>query len=355
MFAEKHYPENLLPDELDTYLEKGWYRMGQTIFTTHFLCFGEQFYSAIWVRLPLTQYQFRKGLRKLIQRNEFNFKVVFGKATLSREKERLYNRYRLAFPGVLASSLKEALLDGEESNIYDTREVMVYHNNQLIACSFFDIGSRSAASIIGMYDPDYHKYSLGFFTMLMEIRYCIENNIPYYYPGYVVPGYPRFDYKLRIGEVEYYDLHTDAWIPISGLMASDIPLAKMHQQLSILQKGLEATGVSSKLLHYPLFEANLFSFWRAQYFDYPILLHCYPETTGNFFLIITYDIREQAYLLLKCSLFEDIQMLLNESYLMSLDQTKYFAELLVVDQRLWQSASVEEIAAMLHKAGIQEK
>ena len=30
-------------------------------------------------------------------------------------------------------------------------------------------------------------------------------NIDYYYPGYVVPGYHRFDYKLKIGEVEFYD------------------------------------------------------------------------------------------------------------------------------------------------------
>jgi arginine-tRNA-protein transferase len=40
MFADKHYPENLNLWELDQYLEKGWYRMGQVIFTTHFLFFG---------------------------------------------------------------------------------------------------------------------------------------------------------------------------------------------------------------------------------------------------------------------------------------------------------------------------
>jgi hypothetical protein len=121
MFAEKHYPEILLPAELDTYLAKGWYRMGQTIFTTHFLCFGEQFYSAIWVRLPLDGYVFRKSLRKLVNRNDKLFRTEFGSVTLSREKEKLYLRYKAFFPGVLASSLKDALLDGEENNIYDTK------------------------------------------------------------------------------------------------------------------------------------------------------------------------------------------------------------------------------------------
>ena len=60
-FAEKHYPELLLPEELDAYLARGWYRMGQSIFTTHFLCFGEQFYSAVWVRLQLNDHSFSKS------------------------------------------------------------------------------------------------------------------------------------------------------------------------------------------------------------------------------------------------------------------------------------------------------
>ena len=92
MFAEKHYPEILRPEELDTYLERGWYRMGQTIFTTHFLCFGEHFYSAIWVRLPLKDYRFRKKLRKVIRRNTRQFKTDFRRAFLDRERERLYQK-----------------------------------------------------------------------------------------------------------------------------------------------------------------------------------------------------------------------------------------------------------------------
>ena len=62
-FAEKHYPEVLLPEDLDAYLEKGWYRMGQTIFTTHFLCFDKGFFSAIWVRLDLQNFSFNKRQR----------------------------------------------------------------------------------------------------------------------------------------------------------------------------------------------------------------------------------------------------------------------------------------------------
>ncbi|MBA4056534.1 MAG: arginyl-tRNA--protein arginylyltransferase, partial [Marivirga sp.] len=53
MFAQVHSPEKLLPRELDAYLEQGWFRMGQTIFTTNFLNFKNEFYSALWLRIML--------------------------------------------------------------------------------------------------------------------------------------------------------------------------------------------------------------------------------------------------------------------------------------------------------------
>ena len=68
-----------------------------------------------------------------------------------------------------------------------------------------------------MYDPEYDRYSLGFYTMLLEIEYCMELGLKFYYPGYVVPGYSRFDYKLRIGDVDYFDLYSKEWLPFSAL------------------------------------------------------------------------------------------------------------------------------------------
>ena len=43
MFAQIAYPEELAPEELDKFLANGWFRMRQTIFTTNFLHFNQQF------------------------------------------------------------------------------------------------------------------------------------------------------------------------------------------------------------------------------------------------------------------------------------------------------------------------
>ncbi len=114
MFAIKHYPEQIKGKELDDYLANGWYRMGQTIFTTHFLCFGEAFYSAIWVRLDLEKHEFSKSLRKIIKRNNERFQFHFGKAVIDISRENLYQRYRVTFPGfrLFSPELTRALEPG---------------------------------------------------------------------------------------------------------------------------------------------------------------------------------------------------------------------------------------------------
>ncbi len=349
MFANKHHPEILYPDELDAYLAKGWYRMGQTIFTTHFLFFDNDVYSAIWVRLPLADYQFRKSLRKLVQRNLNNFDVKIRQGFISREKEDLFQKYRNAFNGRLAPNLKDYLLDGEDYNIYNTFEVAIYDGGQLIAFSFFDIGSESAASILGVYDPDYSKQSLGFFTMLMEISHCLEKGMDFYYPGYVVPGYYRFDYKLRIGEVDYYDARTNAWSPFTQLTTEKIPVNYAKLRLQALKELLEEAGISSRLLIYPFFEANLFNFWQAQYFDFPFLLKIDLNTNSYYRLIVSYDIKNDGYHLLKCISFEDTHNYFNKDFLAALNTKTHLNEILIIEQFLYSNTTESALAAAIEE------
>ena len=65
MFTEIHFPIEILPKELDNYLARGWFRMGQMIFTCHVLCFKDQVYSTVWIRLELDSYYFEKKHAKI--------------------------------------------------------------------------------------------------------------------------------------------------------------------------------------------------------------------------------------------------------------------------------------------------
>ena len=149
-------------------------------------------------------------------------------------------------------------MDSSNHNIYDTYEVTVFDGDLLIAASFFDLGENSATSIMGIFDPEYAKYSLGLFTMLVEIQYSMDTGRDFYYPGYFVPNYPVFDYKLRLGKMEYFYARERAWYPFENLESSQTPIFQLRKKLKSLKKRLKEAEVKTKILNYPLFDKGSF-------------------------------------------------------------------------------------------------
>jgi arginyl-tRNA--protein-N-Asp/Glu arginylyltransferase len=347
-FAEKHYPEAVVGASLDDYLAKGWYRMGQSIFTTHFLCFGEQLYSAIWVRLLMENHQFRKGQRKLMRRNAERFHIKYAPLEITPEKEALYQKYKKHFQGFIARSLSDSLLDGEDYNTFNTIESQIYDGDRLIGLSFFDLGKDSVASILGVYDPDYAHHSIGYYTMLLEMDYCHQHNIRYYYPGYVVPGYDRFDYKLRIGDVEYLRLSNNRWEPYRNFTEEEIPLKQMERSLEVVRSALTNFNITARRYYYPLFEANLFGMLQATYLDFPVFLKIdplYPTPQFSYFLV--FDVRDQHYKLLRCSNFDDFRFYFNDAYTQAFNPETFLIELTVVEQLLFKTKHLNEVQLVL--------
>lgn len=299
------------------FLEYGWYRMGQTVFTCHFLFFDDNLYSPIWLRLPLEGYRFRKSLRKIKRRVEERFEVKVRPAFVDEEKELLFQHFKKHFKGKLYGSIKEAMFDGHESNVFNTWEVAVFDNGKLIAFSFFDLGHLAIASIKAVYDNEYSKYSLGIYTMLREIQFGWEKGFDYYYPGYFVPGYPRFDYKLRIGkpeEVQYYDLKTSTWLPYSTFDPEKIPV-RVHN-LKLFRVGFTLSGlrIPFQMLYYPAFESSLFGTAEEQFLQSPLFLHIFSDHYLNPRFVVYYDLRNEVYVFSHSLQQEVLQKYLSDEY-----------------------------------------
>lgn len=203
---------SLEPIQLDTFLSLGWFRIQQTIFTTNFLYFDDQVYDAIWLRVRLHHVVQDKKYRILSKTNS-GFRTEFKNAVITPAHEALYDSYKesISFEG--ASSLHSLLYGKSNFNVYNTQMINVYDGDVLIGSGCFDLGKKSAAGICSIYDPAYKKFSLGKFMIYEKIQYCKRKNFTYFYPGYFVPGYPAFDYKLEIGipAIEYFDSVQKKW------------------------------------------------------------------------------------------------------------------------------------------------
>ncbi len=349
-FAERHYPDRLDPEELDSYLARGWYRMGQTIFTTHFLCFDQRIYSAVWIRVDLEAFKFSKSQRKLLTRNGKRYVHEFGPCRLDAEKETLYQRYRADFNGYLSASLRENLLDGDQETVFNTFSTTIRsrEDGKLAAASFFDLGRSAAASISGIFDPDLKAHSLGYYTMLLEIQYCLDHGIRYYYPGYVVPDYERFDYKLRLGDSEYYDVFHKTWLKTSELNWEYTPIKTIRTKLLRVSERLRQVGILHQTLIYPLFEAPLLGFWTAEYLDTPVLIRLGADREKRkVYYLVVYDPRARLFKLLQCSSFDDLQFYFAATYLNSFNSGEFFMDLVVVRNTIIQAERADDFVSKL--------
>ncbi len=302
MFAAVHHPDQLTGGELDAYLARGWFRMGPTLFTTNFLSFKDNLYNAVWLRVALSQYEGDRTQFKLFRINS-RFTSTIQRATVTDEKEMLFSRYKSTVPFEASVSLQHLLFGRSESSVYDTYEVTVHDGPSLIAVGYFDLGETSALGISSFYHPDYRKYSLGKYLIYHKMNYCKQLGMQYFYPGYFVPGYSFFDYKLSMGKeaLEFLQFEGDTWLPMAQFDERRIPLRIMTDRLERLRDGLMAAGVPATLMRYEFFDANLIpDLAGAQLFDFPVFLAFPGSVREAAVQCITFDARDQRYHMIRC-------------------------------------------------------
>ncbi|WP_324674004.1 GNAT family N-acetyltransferase [Hymenobacter sp. GOD-10R] len=215
MSAIPQYPV-LWGDALDHYLGQGYYRMQQDLFTCQFLPVEGELYTVHWLRLVLPQVQFGAEQRRLFRLNQ-PFVVSIRPFQLTEEYEALYAHYRASTNFDAPSTIESFLFDGAKQNIFTTSIIEVRDGARLIAGGIFDSGRRTLAGIMNFYDPAYRRHSLGKYLMLLKIEYALSQQLDYYYPGYLVHDYPKFDYKLFACReaTEVFDCVNRYWLPFS--------------------------------------------------------------------------------------------------------------------------------------------
>ncbi len=206
---------HLEPAQLDMALAAGWYRIQQTLFTTDALNFDELMYRAIWLRVRLSDFEKDKTYRSLAKKNQ-RFRLEIGELFLTQEHERLFATYKNYIPFETASSLHSLLYGEVANNVFNTRLINLYDGDRLIASGAFDLGNQSVAGIFSVYDPAYRQFSLGKYLIYEKMMFCKREGFAYFYPGYYVPGYARFDYKKEIGKgaIHYFDREQYNWFPL---------------------------------------------------------------------------------------------------------------------------------------------
>ena len=218
-------------NDLDIALSMGYFRTQQQVFTCRYIMFDSTVHTAHWLRIVLSKVAYGKTQRQLLKRNE-RFQVTVAPLLLTDELTDLYARYRRSLTFDAPDSIEDCLFGDFTYNVFDTQVISVRDGDRLVAAGIFDQGGESIAGIMNFFDPDYRRYSLGKYLMLLKTNYARQQNRRYYYPGYVISNYPKFDYKLFVCEpaTELFDDDNDRWIPFSWSKLNELSAEMLTQR-----------------------------------------------------------------------------------------------------------------------------
>lgn len=343
--VEYCFPQNLQPEQLDDFLARGWFRSSQMLYRSDLLCMENDIYSPVNIRLNLQQYQFSKSLRKILNRNRRQFRTVVRPLSITPEKERLYKNHLSRFKGFLFKSLDKFLHADLEENYFNTLEINVYDGDKLIACSFFDQGKKSLASILGLYDDNYSQYSLGIYTMLEEILYAQNSQFSFYYPGYILDQPSEFDYKLRLGKYEY---HTgqQSWVDILTFNQQLTPVSILNQKINHITSLLQSTRLAFEKKLYPLFSLGYMDFFTDDFVRSAIFLRIFTANSKNYQIILEYNFERDCYQLCKISERPDYEEYININHsLEACPQDENFYTIWGYDEVILQTNDTERLLA----------
>ncbi len=253
MLVQYYYPFSLSPGRLDRYLGAGWFRNSIMLFRSKLLCMEGDLFNVVNIRLPLAGYQHARRHQKLMKRNNSLFKVSINRASIDDDKERLYQSHKPRFKGFVYADLHQFLYSDTIGSVFETHEIEIRSKDgRLVALSYFDLGQTSMASLIGIYDPEFSRYSLGTYTMLLELEYALRNGLKYYYPGYIFDKPSVFDYKLKFGEFEYYDWD-GKWKPYHDFEVEESCACRLRSAILELKEVLKREVLEFTEVMYPLF------------------------------------------------------------------------------------------------------
>ncbi len=201
---EEFYADVISPDQLDTLLAGAWRHFGTQFFRYSFGFYELDIRLVIPLRIRLDKFSISRSQRRVLSRNA-DTTVEIGPIEITDESIALFERHKKRFKVGVPDSIYDFLSNSPAEVPGKAESIRVFLDGQLVAESYFDIGSRSVSAIYAVFDPDLPRRSLGIFTMVKEIEFAIEQRKELYYQGYSYEGSSFYDYKKRFRGTEAFD------------------------------------------------------------------------------------------------------------------------------------------------------
>ena len=183
-------------------IRRGWRRFGCYFF--HPICAGCNGCKSL--RIDAENFSLTKSQRRIMKKNRDTL-IYIRKPSMTQEHLDLYNRYHKfksetsdwKYTPVNPQLYYENFVDGAHNF---GKEILYFIDDKPVGVDLIDITDDGISSIYFYYDPDYAKYSLGIYSLLMQIQFARQMGLKWIYLGYWVDGCRSFAYKMNFRPLE---------------------------------------------------------------------------------------------------------------------------------------------------------
>jgi len=192
---EYKYIENATMELNQALIERGWRRFGH--YYSRPQCHNCS--SCLSLRIDVKNYEFSRSAKRAFKKAE-GIRYVIQSPTISNEHLELYDKYHRfmeqkrgwQYYNLKPQSYHELYVSGAHNF---GKEVLYFHEDQLIGVDLIDFLDDGISSIYFFYDPDFEKLSLGRLSIYEQIILAKEYELDWIYLGYYVEHCQSLKYK----------------------------------------------------------------------------------------------------------------------------------------------------------------
>lgn len=198
--SEVYAADGLTPDMYETLMTLGFRRSGRIVYRPVCADCSE----CRQLRVPVATFRRSKSMRRVWRRN-VDVSVSIQKPEPDEARYQLFRRYlNHQHDGTMARTY-QAFTNFLYDSPMESVEFTYHVGDRMVAVSIADNCEDGISSVYVYFDPEFRERSLGVFSALWEIDYCVRENLSYYYLGFYIESCPAMNYKAKYAPNEVAD------------------------------------------------------------------------------------------------------------------------------------------------------
>lgn len=195
------------PEVYHELMDRGFRRSGELFYAMD--CPGCR--ACVPLRVPVATFAPSRSQRRVLRRNR-DVRLTVRRPVFEQETWDLYRRYlHHQHPATAVDETAEQFRASLYGRVVDSWELRYHVGDRLVGVSLVDASSRSVSAVYHFFAPEDADRSLGVHSVLTEIEWTRQQNVPHYYLGYWVAGSATMHYKANYRPHELW--RDGAWQP----------------------------------------------------------------------------------------------------------------------------------------------